>query len=122
MSVANSMSMTVIERTREIGTLRAIGLKRSGVIRLFTMESMLLSLIGCVTGLLIALLVRWGVNAANISYIPPNSASPVPLLVDLDVGRTVVTFIMMGLVGTLAAYMPARRAAKKDIIDALGHV
>ena len=58
MSVANSMSMTVIERTREIGTLRAIGLKRSGVIRLFTMESMLLSLIGCVTGLLIALLVR----------------------------------------------------------------
>ena len=122
MSVANSMSMTVIERTREIGTLRAIGLKRSGVIRLFTMESMLLSLIGCITGLLLALLVRWGVNAANISYIPPNSASPVPLLVDLDVGRTVVTFIMMGLVGTLAAYMPARRAANKDIIDALGHV
>jgi putative ABC transport system permease protein len=122
MSVANSMGMTVIERTREIGTLRAIGLKRSGVIRLFTMESMLLTLIGCVTGLLIALLVRWGVNAANISYIPPNSASPVPLLVDLDVVRTVFTFILMGLVGTLAAYMPARRAAKKDIIDALGHV
>jgi putative ABC transport system permease protein len=122
MSVANSMSMTVIERTREIGTLRAIGLKRSGVIRLFTMESMLLSLIGCVTGLLIALLVRWGVNVANISYVPPNSASAVPLLVDLDVGRTIFTFILMGLVGTLAAYMPARRAAKKDIIDALGHV
>ena len=122
MSVANSMSMTVIERTREIGTLRAIGLKRSGVIRLFTMESMLLSLLGCVTGLLIALLVRWGVNAANISYIPPNSASPVPLLVDLDVGRTIFTFILMGIVGTLAAYMPAKRAAKKDIIDALGHV
>jgi putative ABC transport system permease protein len=122
MSVANSMSMTVIERTREIGTLRAIGLKRSGVIRLFTMESMLLSLIGCVTGLLIALLVRWGVNAANISYVPPNSASPVPLLVDLDVGRTIFTFILMGLVGTLAAYMPAKRAANKDIIDALGHV
>ena len=122
MSVANSMSMTVIERTREIGTLRAIGLKRSGVIRLFTMESMLLSLLGCVTGLLIALLVRWGVNAANISYIPPNSASPVPLLVDLDVGRTIFTFILMGIVGTLAAYMPAKRAANKDIIDALGHV
>ncbi|MDP1633972.1 MAG: FtsX-like permease family protein, partial [Gallionellaceae bacterium] len=78
MSVANSMSMTVIERTREIGTLRAIGLKRSGVIRLFTMESMLLTLIGCVTGLAISFLVRWGVNAADISYVPPNSASPVP--------------------------------------------
>lgn len=122
MSVANSMGMTVIERTREIGTLRAIGLKRSGVIRLFTMESLLLTLIGCATGMLIAVLVRWGINLANISYVPPNSASPVPLLVDLDVGRTIFTFILMALVGTLAAYMPARRAAKKDIIDALGHV
>jgi len=122
MSVANSMGMTVVERTREIGTLRAIGLKRSGVVRLFTTESMLLTLIGCVTGLLIALTVRWGVNIANISYTPPNSASPVPLLVDLDAGRTMFTFVLMGVVGTVAAYMPARRAAKKDIIDALGHV
>jgi putative ABC transport system permease protein len=122
MSVANSMGMTVIERTREIGTLRAIGLKRSGVIQLFTMESMLLTMIGCVTGLVISLLVRWGVNVAHITYVPPNSVSPVPLLVDLDVGRTIFTFILMGIVGTLAAYMPARRAAKKDIIDALGHV
>jgi putative ABC transport system permease protein len=122
MSVANSMGMTVIERTREIGTLRAIGLKRSGVIRLFTIESMLLTLIGCGTGLLIALGVRWGINVANISYTPPNSASAVPLLIDMDTGRIFLTFIMMGVVGTLAAYMPARRAAKKDIIDALGHV
>ncbi len=122
MSVANSMGMTVIERTREIGTLRAIGLKRSGVVRLFTMESMLLTLIGCIAGLLITLLVRWGVNAADISYIPPNSAGRVPLLIDLDLLRTLFTFLLMGVVGTLAAYMPARRAAKKDIIDALGHV
>jgi putative ABC transport system permease protein len=122
MSVANSMSVTVVERTREIGTLRAIGLKRSGVVRLFTTESMLLTLIGCVAGLALTLLVRWGVNNANITYIPPNSVSPMPLLVDLDVGRIILTFFLMGVVGTVAAYMPARRAAKKDIIDALGHV
>jgi putative ABC transport system permease protein len=122
MSVANSMGMTVIERTREIGTLRAIGLKRSGVVQLFTTESMLLTLIGCTTGLLITFAVRWGINVADISYVPPNSASRVPLLVDLDVGRTLFTFLLMGVVGTVAAYMPARRAAKKDIIDALGHV
>jgi len=122
MSVANSMGMTVVERTREIGTLRAIGLKRSGVVRLFTTESMLLTMIGCFAGLLITLLVRWGINLANISYTPPNSASPVPLLVDMDYGRVLFTFALMGVVGTLAAYMPAKRAAKKDIIDALGHV
>ncbi|NMM28156.1 MAG: ABC transporter permease [Glaciimonas sp.] len=122
MSVANSMGMTVIERTREIGTLRAIGLKRSGVVKLFTTESMLLTLIGCITGLLITVVVRWGINVAAISYVPPNSASRVPLLVDLDVGRILFTFMLMGVVGTVAAYMPAKRAAKKDIIDALGHV
>lgn len=122
MSVANSMGMTVVERTREIGTLRAIGLRRSGVVRLFTAESMLLSLIGCVTGLLVALAVRWGINAAGISYTPPNSAGSVPLLVDLDIGRILFTFILMCVVGTMAAYLPARRAANSDIIDALGHV
>ena len=122
MSVANSMGMTVFERTREIGTLRAIGLKRWGVVRLFTTESMLLTVIGCTVGLLITLGVRWGINVANISYTPPSSASPVPLLVDLDVGRVVFTFVLMAVVGTLAAYLPARRAAKKPIIDALGHV
>ncbi len=122
MSVANSMGMTVVERTREIGTLRAIGLKRSGVIRLFTTESMLLSLIGCITGLVIALLVRWGINVAEISYTPPNSATSVPLLVDLDRARITFTFVLMCIVGTLAAYLPARRAARSDIIDALGHV
>jgi len=122
MSVANSMGMTVVERTREIGTLRAIGLRRTGVVRLFAMESLLLSLFGCIAGLLIALAVRWGINVAQISYIPPNSSNPVPLLVDIDVPRMVFTFVLMSLVGTMAAYLPARRAAKSDIIDALGHV
>ena len=122
MSVANSMGMTVVERTREIGTLRAIGLKRWGVVRLFTTESMLLTVIGCTVGLLVTLGVRWGINVAHISYTPPSSASPVPLLVDLDVGRVVFTFVLMAVVGTLAAYLQARRAAKKPIIDALGHV
>ena len=122
MSVANSMGMTVIERTREIGTLRAIGLRSSGVVRLFTMESLLLTLIGCGSGLLFTVLVRYGINAANITYIPPNNVSPVPLLVDLDVRRIVFTLLLMGVVSTLAAYLPARRAAKQKIIDALGHV
>lgn len=122
MSVANSMGMTVIERTREIGTLRAMGLKRSSVVKLFTLESMLLTVLGCVIGLFIILAVLWGVNLAGISYVPPNSAREVQLAVDWDASRVLFTFVLMSVVGTLAAYMPARRAAKKAIIDALGHV
>jgi putative ABC transport system permease protein len=122
MSVANSMGMTVVERTREIGTLRAIGLRRLGVVQLFTAESLMLTLLGCVTGLLLTFGVRYGINVAHISYTPPNSASAVPLLVDVDFGRTLFTLILMLVVGTLAAWLPARRAAKQAIIDALGHV
>lgn len=122
MSVANSMGMTVIERTREIGTLRAIGLKRSGVVRLFTTESLLLSAVGCAVGLAVTLAVRYGINLADIHYTPPDSASAVPLLVDLDCGRTLFTLILMLVVGTLAAWLPARRAARQPIMEALGHV
>jgi len=122
MSVANSMGMTVIERTREIGTLRSIGLRRAGVVRIFTMESLMLTLNGCGMGLLLTVMVRYGINVANISYTPPNSVSPTPLLVDLDVGHIVFTFVLMGIVATLAAYLPARRAANTKIIDALGHI
>ncbi|MFY9261043.1 MAG: FtsX-like permease family protein [Gallionella sp.] len=122
MSVANSMGMTVIERTREIGTLRAIGLKRSGVVRLFTTESLLLSVFGCAVGLLVTLAVRYGINLADIHYTPPDSASAVPLLVDLDYGRTLFTLILMLVVGTFAAWLPARRAARQPIMEALGHV
>lgn len=122
MSVANSMSMTVVERTREIGTLRAIGLKRSGVVWLFATESLVLTLAGCLVGLLVTLGVRYGINVAGISYTPPNSATPIPLLVDMDAERILFTLVLMGVVGTLAALLPARRAARQPIIDALGHV
>lgn len=121
MGTANSMSMTVIERTREIGTLRAIGLRRSGVVRLFAAEAMLLTLVSCAVGLAITVAVRYGINAAAISYVPPNSTSPVPLLVDLDLGRIAFTLALMLVVGSLAAWLPARRAAHQAIPEALGH-
>lgn len=122
MSVANAMGMTVVERTREIGALRALGLRRAGVERLFVGEAALLVLLGCAAGLLITLAVRAGINAAGISYVPPNQTAPVLLLVDLDLARLAFTTLMMAGVGALAAWWPARRAARQPIIEALGHV
>lgn len=122
MSVANSMGMAVVERTREIGTLRAMGLRRRGVIGLFTGEAALLVLLGCVVGVALTFAVRHGINVADISYVPPNQTAPVPLQVDIDATRMLFTVLMMACVGTLAAWFPARRAAKQPVIDALGHV
>ncbi|MFP2959169.1 ABC transporter permease [Myxococcus sp. 1LA] len=122
MSIVNSMSMTVVERTREIGTLRSMGLRRSGILRLFTTEAFMLVVLGCAGGLLFTLLVRLAVNGAGITYTPPNSSNVVSLMVDLDVPRMARTFVMLSLLGIAAAFFPARTAARKDITDSLGHV
>ncbi len=122
MSVTNAMSMSVIERTREIGTLRAIGLRRAGVIKLFVSEALLLIGIGCLTGLALTLLVRVGVNAADITYTPPNGTGKVPLLVGIDGGRMAFTFVVLSLLGLTAAVFPARRAARQPVTESLAHV
>lgn len=122
MSIVNSMSMTVVERTREIGTLRSIGLRRSGIVRLFATEACILVVLGCAAGLLFTVLVRFAVNTAGITYTPPNSSNVVRLLVDFDVPKISMTFIVLSLLGIVAAFLPARSAARKQIIDSLGHV
>lgn len=122
MSVTNAMTMSVIERTREIGTLRAIGVQRNGVIRLFVMEALLLVVLGCFGGLALTVLVRLGVNAADITYQPPNSTDKVRLLIGFDVAKVVATALLLGALSVVAAFLPARRAARQLIIDALGHV
>jgi putative ABC transport system permease protein len=122
MSVANAMGMSVVERTREIGTLRAIGLRRSGVVRLFVTEALLLVVLGCLAGMLLTLLVRAGVNAAALSYTPPNGTGRVLLRVGLDPGKLLFTTGVLSLLGLLAALFPARRAARQPVTDSLAHV
>jgi putative ABC transport system permease protein len=122
MSVINAMSMTVVERTREIGTLRAIGVRRFGIVKLFAIEALILVAAGCALGLLATAVCRQAVNSARISYVPPNSSNSVLLLVDWDLPKIVTTFAVLSLLGLLAAYVPARMAARRPIIDSLGHV
>lgn len=122
MSITNAMSMSVIERTREIGTLRAIGLHRSSVVRLFATEALLMVLFGCLAGLGLILLIRSGVNAADITYQPPNSTGRVPLLIGFDLIKVIISALMLSVLAISAAILPAKRAANRPIIDALGHV
>ncbi len=122
MSIVNTMGMAVMERTREIGTLRALGMKRWGIRRLFSVEGMILAVLGCVAGALITVLVRLAVNKAHITYVPPNFSDAVPLLVDLDIETAVITFLFITILATAAAFAPAVGASRKAIVDALGHV
>ncbi len=122
MSIANAMSMSVVERTREIGTLRAIGLRSRGVVALFSAEAALMVACGCIAGLVLTLVTRLAVNAAGIRYVPPNATSPVPLLIGLDWQRMALIALVLAVLSLLASFLPARRAARQPIIDSLGHV
>jgi putative ABC transport system permease protein len=121
-SVVNTLSMSVIERTREIGTLRALGLRRSGIIRLFAMESAMLGLLGCAIGFLMTTGI-WGlIKIWEPLWIPPNIVVEIPLEVYLVPAYLIVTFIFLVFFSTIVAVLPARKAAGKSIVDALGHV
>ena len=123
-TVSNTMTMVVVERTTEIGTLRAIGLRRSGIRRLFVSEGLLLGLIGSALGVAAAVGLAWLINHSGFSWVPPGQADRLPLTVRVW-GET---WLMLGtaagliLVATVSAWWPARRGARMNIVDALRHV
>jgi putative ABC transport system permease protein len=122
MSVVNTMSMSVMERTREIGTLRALGLKRLGVKALFATEGALLGFLGSAIGFIIFFTVYALITAAHPTYVPPGSSNPVPLRVDLVWPALARSVLFLAVLALIAAYVPARRSARMAIVDALGHI
>ncbi|MFC1884673.1 ABC transporter permease [Thermodesulfobacteriota bacterium] len=122
MSVINTMGMAVVERTREIGTLRALGLKQRGVGLLFAIEGGLIGFIGSVLGIILNILIWSAIDYAQPSYIPPGSSSPVPLIVNLVPQAMAVFALTLVLLSLMAAILPARRAARQNVVNALGHV
>ena len=122
MSTTNTMGMTVIERTREIGTLRALGLKRRGVSLLFAAEGCLLGLTGSLVGVFIHTVVWGAIKYMAPSYTPPGNSSPVPLLVDYLPVNLLAMILFMTFLSLISAIIPARRAAKQNVVLALTHV
>lgn len=123
-TVANSMSMTVIDRTNEIGTVRAMGVQREGIARQFLTEGCLLGLVGASLGVLLASLIAALINGAKLSWIPPGYVHPAPLRLlvwgypQLPIG----TWVGLIVIVALAALLPARKAARMTVVDALRHV
>jgi putative ABC transport system permease protein len=123
-TVSNTMNTAVVERTVEIGTLRAIGLRRAGIRRLFVTEGGLLGICGALLGVVLAFAVSALVNSLDIPWIPPSTVEPVPLTI-LVAGETrmiVGTAVGLICIAILSAWWPAYRAADLKVVDALRHV
>lgn len=112
LGVVNTMAMSVFERRREIGMLRAIGLDRRGIGRMVRLESLVIALFGGVVGVLLGVVTAWAGNRTLADSFK-NMTTVVPPL-------QILGFLAgAALIGLLAALWPARRASRMDILGAI---
>jgi len=120
LSVTNSINMTLFERTREFGTLLAVGNRPGTVLRLILLENLLLGLIGAGLGMLLGCGAALLISAVGIPMPPPPNAN---LGYTAIIRLTVSEVAMAGGIGfiatCLAAILPARRASRLNVVDAL---
>src|SRR5438105_11384620 len=106
--IVNTLVLTVFERTREIGMLRAIGMTRRQVRRMVRHESVITALIGATIGIALGIVLA-GLLIARVDF----------LVLSVPVGQLIVFAIAAIFVGILAAIFPARRAARLNVLEAL---
>ena len=121
-SVVNTMTMNVVERTQEIGTLRALGLKRRDVLRVFGAEGFMIGLLGTGIGVIGTMITIMLIALSKLSYIPPGVDSPVPIEVAFVPSNMLVSAVFLIVLSFIAAISPSFRASRLKIVDALGHI
>ena len=112
-------TMSFLERTREVGTVRALGTTQGGVFRLFLSESALLGLLGGLIGLAVGGLLGSAFNAARIAWQPPGTIVPVFLTVALTFGGAWPSLLVSWVAAVLSALYPALHASRLRVVDAL---
>ena len=111
--IINTMSLSILERRRELGLLRIIGMTDNRVRRMVTLESVLIALLGTLggllTGLIVSLLLVLSFNRLSDATITPS----IPWI------ELIVILVLGVLLGVLAALLPARRSTKMEVLDAI---
>jgi putative ABC transport system permease protein len=122
-ALSNTLGMTVVERTREIGTLRAIGTLPREIVRNFVLEGVVIGGAGSLLGMLLAGGVTMFLLFAGIQMPPPPGRSGgYPLVVNFSALLYAATGLAVIAVSALAAYWVSNKAARKPVTEALAHV
>jgi putative ABC transport system permease protein len=110
--IANTLALSIYERTRELGMLRAVGMSRRQVRRMIRYESVITALIGAVLGMVLGLIF------AALMSVPLEGQG---FVLSYPVDQLVFILIVAALAGVLAAIAPARRAARLDVLQAVAY-
>jgi ABC-type lipoprotein release transport system permease subunit len=122
--IVNTMLMAVLERTREIGMLAAIGMNRRKIFSMIMLESIFLSIVGgimgmLVSGIVIAATAKNGINLVKYSEGMEAFGYTAHLFPTIDVQFFITTTILIVLTGILSSIYPARKALKLNPVDAI---
>jgi putative ABC transport system permease protein len=122
-TILNNLSMSVMERFNEIGTLRSMGVRRSMIRSQFIWEGAILGACGASLGLLMGTLFVELINSVGIYWTPPSNTNPQALTLNLYSSLLMPFGIWLGLVlvTAMSSLPPANRAARMQITDALRH-
>lgn len=119
-NIQNTMHMSITERFREIGTLRAMGSSRFEIVRNFLTEGLVLGLMGAVIGIALSVSLGSVLNSMHLNLPPgPGQDKPTPLAFRFTAALICNAAFMNIIIAFIASYFPARRGAKIAIVDAL---
>jgi len=119
LGILNAVSMSVVERTGEIGTLRSFGESRTDVIAQFVLESLLLTLAGTIFGSIASFGIIQMIHAAEIVTEMPGASVPFTLHINFLFSSVFYASALAFVTSVIATYIPAKRAAHMNIVDAL---
>jgi putative ABC transport system permease protein len=113
LGVVNTLALSVLERTRELGLLRAVGLGRGQTMRLVTVEAVVISVFGALLGVVVGA----GLGSAVVAALDGEGITELVL----PWTRMGTYLVLAGLVGVIAAVLPAIRAARLNVLGAIAH-
>ncbi|CAN5440493.1 FtsX-like permease family protein [soil metagenome] len=111
LGIVNTLALSVIERTREVGLLRAIGVSRRQLRLMITLESVVISLLGALLGVILGI----GFGVALMTAVRDQGLD----VISVPWGQVVMFLVVSVIVGVAAAVLPGRRAARLDVLKAI---
>ncbi|MDQ4133621.1 MAG: FtsX-like permease family protein, partial [Actinomycetota bacterium] len=111
--IINTLALSVIERTRELGLLRALGMSRRQIRRMVRWESVIIAVIGAALGLAVGIFFGW----ALVRTLHDDGIT----VLSVPAARLAAYVVLAGLFGVVAAILPARRAARLNVLAAIAY-
>jgi len=113
LGIANTLALSIVERTREIGLLRAVGMSQRGIRAMITTEALIIAVFGSLLGVAIGT----GLGTTVVSTLADDGVGTL----SFPIAQLAGWVMAGGVAGMVAAILPARKAARMDVLDAISY-